>query len=92
MPKTEARIKGVLIKLEDLENRSVRLTLIFKKVIQEKNELAWEDTARVLGQCISEELDMNYTYEEIHKFISRAHRSSEDSSKSQYKEKRPLLV
>ena len=42
----------------------MRSTMIFKNVLEE-NELTWEGTARALGQFISDELDMNYTHEEI---------------------------
>ena len=69
----------------------MRSTLIFKN-IHEENELKWEDTARVLGQFISEELDMNYTHEEIDIFISRAHRGSQDSAKSHHKAPKLLCV
>ena len=62
------KIKTVLIELEDLRNRSMRSTVIFKN-IHEENESTWEDTARVLGQFISEELDINYTYKEIDMFL-----------------------
>ena len=50
--------------LEDLRNQSMRSTMIFKNILKE-NELTWEDTAKVLGHFISDELDMNYTHEEI---------------------------
>ena len=69
----------------------MRSTLIFKN-IHEENELTWEDTARVRGKSISEELDMNYTHEEIDMFISRAHRSSQDSLKSHHKGPRLLFA
>ena len=46
----------------------MRSTVIFKN-IHEENESTWEDTARVLGQFISEELDINYTYKEIDMFL-----------------------
>ena len=68
IPKIEAQRKRVLIELEDLRNRSMRSTVIFKN-IHEENESTWEDTARVLGQFISEELDINYTYKEIDMFL-----------------------
>ena len=47
---------------------------------------------RVLGQFISEELDINYTNEKIYMFNSRAHRSCQDSAKSRHKGQRPLFA
>ena len=91
IPKIEAQVKGVFIKLEDLRNRSMRSTLIFKN-IREENESTWDESARVLGKFISTELDMNYTDEEIDMFISRAHRDSQGSAKSHHKGPKPLFV
>ena len=82
IPKIKAQIKGVFIELEDLRNRSMRSTLIFKN-IKEEIESTWEDSARVLGKLISTELDINYTDEEINMFISRVHRDSQGFAKSQ---------
>lgn len=69
----------------------MRSTFIFKN-IRGENELTWEDTARVLGQFISQELDMNYPYEETDMFISRAHRGSQDSSKINHNGPRSLFA
>ena len=41
--KIAAQIKEILTELEDLRNRSIRSTLIFKN-IHEVNEITWEDT------------------------------------------------
>ena len=57
-----SRIKGVLIKLEDLRNRSMRSTLTFEN-IKEENESTWKDSAGALGKFIGAELDMNYADE-----------------------------
>ena len=76
IPKIEAQIKGE----ETFKN------------IHEENELTWEDTARVLNQFISEELNMNYTHEERDMFISRAHRGSQDSAKSHHKGPRTVFA
>ena len=91
IPKSEVQVKGVLIELKNLRNWSIRSTLIFKNK-HEENELTWENTARVLGQFISEELDMNYTHEKIDMFISRAHRGSQDSAKSHHKGPKSLFA
>ena len=80
-----------MIELEDLRNRSMRSILIFKNIHEEK-DLTWEDTAKVLGKFINEELDMNYTHEEFDMYVSRAHRGSQHSSKSNHRGPRPLLT
>lgn len=58
IPKVEVQIKGAFIELEDLRNRSMWSILRFK-TIHDENKLTWEDTARMLGQLISEEVDIN---------------------------------
>ena len=47
-----------------------------------------------MGKFISTELDMNYTDEEIDKFmfISRAHWDNQESAKNHHKEPRPLFA
>ena len=45
--KLETQLRGALMELEDLRNRSMRSTLIFKNVKEENNE-RWDDTARIL--------------------------------------------
>ena len=88
----EALIKGVLIKLEDQQNWSMRSTLIFKN-IHEENKSTWKDIARVLGHFISKVLvDMNYSYDKLDMFISRAQRDNQHSSKSHHKGPTPLLA
>ena len=79
--KKEAQIKGVLVELEDLRNQSMRSTMIFKNILKE-NELTWEDTAKVLGQFISDELDMNYTHEEISVYQQSSQQQPRFSKKS----------
>ena len=58
IPKVEVEIKGALSEPENLRNRLILSILRFKN-IHEENELTWEDTARVLDQFISEEVDIN---------------------------------
>ena len=81
--KIEGQLKAALIELEDLRNRSMRSTFIFKNIKEEKKEM-WEDTARILTNFIVEDLKLSYRYDEIDNQISRAHRgSSEDSNDNQ---------
>ena len=81
--KIEGQLKAALIELEDLRNRSMRSTLIFKDIKEERKE-TWEDTARILTNFIVEDLKLSYRYDEIDNQISRAHRgSSEDSNDNQ---------
>ena len=51
--KIEGQLKAALIELEDLRNRSMRSTLIFKNIKEERKE-TWEDTARILTNFIVE--------------------------------------
>ena len=60
--KLETQLRGALMELEDLRNRSMRSTLIFKNVKEENNE-RWDDTARILCNYIVDQLDLNYTYD-----------------------------
>ena len=48
--------------MEDLRNRSMRNTLIFKNLPEENNE-AWEDTFRVLTKFIHSKLDLPHDKE-----------------------------
>ena len=81
--KIEGQLKAALIELEDLRNRSMRSTLIFKNIKEERKE-TWEDTARILTNFIVEDLKLSYRYDEIDNQISRAHcGSSEDSHDNQ---------
>ena len=56
--KLETQLRGDLMELEDLRNRSMRWTLIFKNVKEENNE-RWNDTARILCIYIVDQLDLN---------------------------------
>ena len=77
--KLEVQLKSFSIELEDLRNRSMRSTLIFKN-IKEEGETTWEETAQVLRDFIVENLNLPYTSEEIDNQISRAHRSKRDDN------------
>ena len=72
----ETQFKGAMIKLEDLRNRSMRSTLIFKNIDQKANE-SWEDTSNILAEFLISEVNLTYIYEEIEMQISRAHRGTE---------------
>ena len=89
--KLETQLRGALMELEDLRNRSMRSTLIFKNVKEENNE-RWDDTARLLCSYIVDQLDLNYTYVEIDFHISRAHRggdsNEEEPNQEQYHQKK----
>ena len=70
----QAQMKVTLIELEDLRNRTMRSTLIFKNIPGIQNE-SWEDTSWLLADFIN--LDLPYSFEEIDFQIIRAHRSTE---------------
>ena len=72
--KLQAQMKVTLIELEDLRNRTMRSTLIFKNIPGIQNE-SWEDTSWLLADFIN--LDLPYSFEEIDFQIIRAHRSTE---------------
>ena len=69
-------MKATLIELEDLRNRIMRSTLIFKNIPGIRNE-PWEDTSQLLADFITCEQDLTYSFEEIDFQISRANRSTE---------------
>ena len=74
--KLQAQMKATLIELEDLQNRPMRSTLIFKNIPGIQNE-SWENISRLLADFITCELDLPYSFEKIDFQISRAHRSTE---------------
>ena len=75
--KLEAQVRGTLIELEDLMNRSMRSTLVFKNIREEHYE-TWEDTCKTLSHFIISELNMPYSYDDIDLLINRAHRGAEN--------------
>ena len=75
--KLEAQVKATLIDLEDLRNRSMRSTLVFKNIREEHYE-TWEDTCKTLSHFIISELSMPYSYDDIELLISRAQRGAEN--------------
>lgn len=79
--KVEAQLKATLIELDDLRNRSMRSTLVFKNIREEPNE-TWEDTCQIMSSFIATKLDLSYTKEFIDSMISRAHRGAEKDRES----------
>ena len=69
--KLESQVRGTLIELEDLRNRSICSTLVFKNIREEHYE-TWEDTCKTLPHFIISELNMPYSYDNIDLMISQA--------------------
>ena len=90
--KIEAQLRGVLLELEDLRNRSMRSNLIFKGIPEESKE-TWDDTSQLLAGFITKNLKLPYSFDQMDMQISRAHRSSDtDSSRRNNKsEPRPII-
>ena len=87
-------MKTTLIELEDLRNRIMRSTLIFKNIPGIRNE-SWEDTSQLLADFITCEQDLTYSFEEIDFQISRAHRSTEqdkDHSNKNHRVPKPIFA
>ena len=68
----QAQMKATLIELEDLQNCTMRSTLIFKNIPGIQNQSS-EDTSWFLAVFITCELYLPYSFEEIDFQISRAH-------------------
>ena len=92
--KLQAQMKATLIELEDLQNRPMRSTLIFKNIPGIQNE-SWENISRLLADFITCELDLPYSFEKIDFQISRAHRSTEqdkDHSNKNQRSPKPIFA
>ena len=74
--KVEAQLKAAMIELEDLRNRSMRSTLVFKNIRERRNE-TWGDNCHILSNFITTKLDLSYTKKFIDSITSRAHRGVE---------------
>ena len=61
------------IQVEDLKNRSLRKTLVFRNIKKQQSEKTWDDTKMVLANEISKHIQ-DFSKEEIIKNIERAHR------------------
>ena len=95
--KLETQLQDENDEIEDLRNRSLRNTLIFKNLPEENNE-TWEDTCRVLTKFIHSKFDLPYDKEFIDGQISRAHRGeadnfrNEEESENQWKGPKPIFA
>ena len=70
---------------EDLRNRSLRSTLVFRVVAENEENDAWEDVSRQLVSLLSSRLNLNY--DELELPLSRTHRTpktTEDSVLDQF--------
>jgi len=66
--------------LDDVQNRALRKTLIFKNIPKKREEVTWADTKNVLTNYISKLFDTEITpREKIYKQIERAHRGKSSS-------------
>ena len=59
--------------IEDLKNRSLRTTLIFRNINKTQNEKSWEDTKETLGNHILKVFP-DFSEDEVYYNIKRAHR------------------
>ena len=93
--RVEAQLKAAMIELEDLRNRSMRSTLVFKNIKEERSE-TWEDNCHILSNFITTKLDLSYTKEFINSMISRAHRGIEkkegNNDRQQQQGNKPIFV
>ena len=91
--RVEAQLKGAMIELKDLRNRSMRSTLVFKNIREEWNE-TWEDICHMLSNFITTKLDLSYTKEFIDSMISRAHRGieKEEGNNDRQQGNKPIFV
>ena len=91
--KIEIQLRGVLLELEDLRNRSMRSNLNFKGIPEESKE-TWDDTSQLHAGFITENLDLPYSFDQMDMQICRAHRTNDtDSSCRKNKsEPRPIIA
>ena len=82
-----------MIELEDLRNRSMRSTLVFKNIRERRNE-TWGDNCHILSNFITTKLDLSYTKEFIDSMISRAHRriEKEEGNNDHQQGNKPIFV
>ena len=67
------------MEIDDLCNRSMRNTLIFRNLPEENNKTC-EDTCGLLGSYIYSKLNLPYDQDTTYSQISRAHQGSEEKS------------
>ena len=61
------------IQVEDLKNRSLRKTLVFRNIKKQQSEKTWDNTKMVLANEISKHVQ-DFSKEETIKIIERVHR------------------
>ena len=61
------------VEVEDLKNRSLRKTLVFRNIKKQQSEKTSDDTKMVLANEISKNMQ-DFSKEEIIRYIERAHR------------------
>ena len=79
------------IKVEDLKNRNLRKTLVFRSIKKQQSEKTWGDTKIVLANEISKNMQ-GFSKEEITKYIERAHRFTTANRNSSATSAPPFLV
>ena len=79
--KLRLSLKLLWFELEDLRNRSMRSTFVFKNISEEPNE-TWEYTYHILSNFTTAKLDLSYTKEFIDSIISRAHHRVEKEERN----------
>ena len=92
--KIETQLRGLLLELEDLRNRSMRSNLSFKGIPEESKE-TWDDTSQLLDGFITENLNLPYSFDQMDMQISRAHRTNDDDSgrmRNNKSEPRPITA
>ena len=95
--KLEAQVYLSLIELEDLRDRSMCSTLVFKNIRAEHYE-TWQGTCKTLSHFIISELNMPYSYDNIDLLIIRARRGAENEEDLEehqiknYKGPRPIFA
>ena len=65
-------INQLEVEVEDLKNRSLRKTLVFRNIKKQRSEKAWDDTKMVLANEISK-IMQDFLKEEIIRYTERTH-------------------
>ena len=93
--RVEAQLKAAMIELEDLRNRSMRSTLVFKNIRERRNE-TWGDNCHILSNFITTKLDLSYTKEFIDSMRGRPHGGVEkeegNNDRQQQQGNKPIFV
>ena len=71
--------------LQEQTDGSLRSTLIFRNVPEEKNEKSWDDTTKLLVSHLSK--TFNWAAGRLHQDIERAHRGREQDVETEKKQK-----